>query len=212
MTPSADHVIDYRECNLKLLITDGTTCSIEGYGEINFVFRSGNGLVDVLQTNVTHVSDLRNHFFSLPTVIKNGHEFEGRPAETIVRLKSERSISFPLSGALFSLCGYRVDSGRREKAYAVLALGQPPNRSVIHINDRHCAAGHSHEVPLRKTAEQQAIFLEGELRESKRCSMATDLRKGIKQSTYTLPLCDNFSRYTLVYFMGHKWDATELFE
>ena len=83
MTPSADHVIDYRECNLKLLITDGTTCSIEGYGEINFVFRSGNGLVNMLLTNVTHVSDLRYHSFSLPALIKNGYVFEGcRPSKT----------------------------------------------------------------------------------------------------------------------------------
>ena len=48
MTTSADHMINYRKCNLKLRIANGTTRSIEGYGDINFVFRSGNGLVDVL--------------------------------------------------------------------------------------------------------------------------------------------------------------------
>ena len=51
MTPSADCMLNYRECNLKLRIADGSTRSIEGYGDVRFVFRSGNGLVHVLLTN-----------------------------------------------------------------------------------------------------------------------------------------------------------------
>ena len=58
MTPSAYGMINYRECNLKLRIADGSTRSIEGYRDMNFVFRSGNGLVQVLLTNVAHVPDL----------------------------------------------------------------------------------------------------------------------------------------------------------
>ena len=54
--------------------------------------------MDVVLTNVAHVPDLRYHLFSLPTFIKNGHVFEGRPTGVIVRLKSERSIVFLLSG------------------------------------------------------------------------------------------------------------------
>ncbi|CAM9607237.1 unnamed protein product, partial [Laminaria digitata] len=48
MTPSADCMTNYRECNLKLRIADRSTRSIEGYGDIRVIFRSGNGLVDVL--------------------------------------------------------------------------------------------------------------------------------------------------------------------
>ena len=44
MTPSADRMINYRECNLKLRIADVSTRSIKGYGDISVVFRSGNGL------------------------------------------------------------------------------------------------------------------------------------------------------------------------
>ena len=166
MTSSTDYTINYRECNLKLRITDGTTRSIERHCDVNFVCRSGNGfLVDVLLTNVAHVPDLRYHLFSLPTLIKNGHLFEVRPTDIIVRLKSERSIVFPLSGTLFSLYGYRVDSSSTANACVVLAPGKPPNKSSININDFHCAAGHSHEVLLRKNAEQQGIALEGELQE-----------------------------------------------
>ena len=43
LTPSADHASAYRECILKTEIADGTSHAIEGYGDIMFVFRFGNG-------------------------------------------------------------------------------------------------------------------------------------------------------------------------
>ena len=237
MTPSADGMINYRGCNLKLRIADGSTRTIEGYGDINFVFRSENGLVRVTLTNVAHVPDLRYHLFSLPTLVKHGHTFEGRPAGIVVKLKSERSIVFPLTGNLYSLYGYRVDCSTRGDTCAVLAPGKLINKPVVNINDYHCAAGHSHEELLRKTAEQQEVVLEGKLLECKGCSMAKGLRRGIKQFThtradkklgrvfvylsrpkavkshggkrYTPSVRDNFSRYTWVHFMRHKSDAAE---
>ena len=114
MTPSADCMINLIECDLKLRIADGSTRSIEGYGGIRFVFRSGKGLVQVLLTNVAHVPDLRYHLFSLPTLVKNGHAFEGRPTGIVVKLRSERSIVFPLTGTLYRLYGYRVDCSSSE--------------------------------------------------------------------------------------------------
>lgn len=41
----------------------------------------------------------------------------------VVEVKSERSIVFPYSGTLFSLYGYRVDSGGKENACTVLTTG-----------------------------------------------------------------------------------------
>ena len=38
MTPFADGMINYRERNLKLRVADGSTPTIEGYGDINFAF------------------------------------------------------------------------------------------------------------------------------------------------------------------------------
>ena len=185
MTPSADGMINYRECNFKLRIADGSTHTIEGFGDINFVLRSGNGLVQVTLTTIAHVPDLRYHLFSLPTLVKHGHAFEGRPAGIVVKLKSERSIVFPLTGNLYSLYGYRVDCSTRGDACAILAAGILPNKLVVNVNDYHSAAGHSHEALLRKTAEQQGIVLEGNLLECKGCSIHKDLRRGIKQSTHT---------------------------
>ena len=178
-------------------------------------------------------------FFPCPHV-KNGHTFEGRPTGVVVKLEPERSIVFLLSGTLYSLYGYRVYCSSRKNACAVLAPGQLPKKPAIDINNYHDAAGHSHEVLLRKTAEQQGIVLEGKLLECRGYSMAKGLRKGIKQSThtradkkhgrvfvdssghtvvessgrkrYTVIVCDDFSRYTWVYFIRHKSDAAETFE
>ena len=85
-----------------------------------------------LLTNVAHLPDhLRYHLFSLPALVKNGHNFEGCPMGVVVRLKSERSIVFPQSGTLYSLYGYRVNRSCRENTCAVLIPGQVPDRFAI---------------------------------------------------------------------------------
>ena len=43
--------------------------------------RPSNGLVQVLLTNVAHMPHLRYYPFSLLTLVKNGHTFEGRPGD-----------------------------------------------------------------------------------------------------------------------------------
>ena len=121
MARSADGMINCKECNLKQPIADDSARTIEGFCVINFVFRSGNGLVRVMLANVPHMPDLRHHLFSLPTLVKNGHTFEGRSAGIAVKLKSERSIMFPLTGNLYSLYAYWVDCSTRGYACAVLA-------------------------------------------------------------------------------------------
>ena len=72
--------------------------------------------MQVLIANATRAPDFRYHFFSLPTLVKNGHMFEGRPTGLIVKFKSERSIAFPLIETLYSLYGYRVDRSSRARA------------------------------------------------------------------------------------------------
>ena len=90
-----------------------------------------------------------------------------------------------MSGTLFSLHGNRVDTYKGNMSVLYSPRGNLPNTSAINYNDFHCAAGHSHEVLLRKTAEQQGIVLEGEMHECKGCPMANGCHKGIKQSTPT---------------------------
>ena len=69
----------------------------------NLSFGPGTGLVQVLLADVAHVSDLRYNFFSEPTLVMNGHTFEGRTTGLVVKLKSESSIVFPVSENLYSL-------------------------------------------------------------------------------------------------------------
>ena len=175
-------MISYRECSLKRRIADGSTRSIKGYCDVRVVFRCENGLVQVLLTNVAHVSDLRYHLFYLPTLAENGHTFKRRPTGVVVRLKSERSIVVLLRGSLYSLCSYWVDRSCTKNACVALQL---PNKSAININHFHCPTRHSHDELLRKGAEQKGIALEGELRKCRGGPMAKGLRKGIKQSTHT---------------------------
>ena len=133
MTPSADGMANYRECNLKLCIADGSIRTIEGYGDIDFVFRSGNDLVLVTLTNFAHVSGLRYHLVSPPALVKHRHTFEERPAGIVVELQAERSIVLPLTGSLYSLYGYWVDCSIRGDACAVLAQGKLPNKPVVNV-------------------------------------------------------------------------------
>ena len=72
------------------------------------------------------------------------HTFKGRPTGVVVTLKSQRLIGFPLNATLENLYGYRADRSSRGNACAILAPGQLLNKSAIHINDFHCATGHSH--------------------------------------------------------------------
>lgn len=61
-----------------------------------------------------------------------------------------------------------------------------PSKCVININYFHSSDGHSHKILIfRKTAEQQGIVHEGELRNCKRYSMAKGNRKGTKPPTHT---------------------------
>ena len=118
--------------------------------------------------------------------MKHGHTFEGRPASIVVKLKSKRSIVFPLPDKPYNRYGYRVDCSTRADAWAALDPGTLPNKPVSNISDYNCAGGHSHEALPRKTAEQQGIVLEGTLLECKGCSMAKGLRREVSRSSHTL--------------------------
>ena len=67
-----------------------------------------------------------------------------------------RVYSFRAHIEMLAPCVYLVF--RRENTWAVLAPGQPSNKSAT---PSMCFAGNSHEVPLHKIAEQEQIVLEG---------------------------------------------------
>ena len=108
------------------------------------------------------------------------------------------------------------------------------------INNFHCTYGNTHEVLLKKTAEQQEVNLSGELLKYQGCLVAKGLRKPIARSThtraekklqrvyvdlsgkmtvpdiggkwYTLIVRDDCTRFTRVYFLGKKSDAASAFK
>ena len=73
-----------------------------------------------------------------------------------------------------------------DTACAVIAPAQAKAPTTpTDINTFHCTYGHTHEVLLKKTVEQQGVNLNGEFNECRGCSMAKGLRKSIVRSTHT---------------------------
>ena len=83
--------------------------------------------------------------------------------------------------------GYRPKAKDKmvDTACAVIAPGQAKAPTTpTDMNTFHCTYGHSHEVLLKKTAEQQGVNLSGELYECRGCLMTKGLRKPIARSTH----------------------------
>ena len=131
-----------------------------------YIFRCGIDLVGMLFITIANVPDLRYHLFLYP--ISRTVTFPMGTPRGYCQTKARAHNRIPSSGTVFSLYGYRVDSSNRKSLCCCTRPGA--TASQVNINDRHCAAGHSDEVLLRKTAEQQGIALEGELRVFKGCS------------------------------------------
>ena len=105
-----------------------------------------------------------------------------------LKMKGGKTVHFPLIGNLCRKYGYRSEAKGRvvDTVRAVIAPGQAkaPTTPTV-INTFHCTYGNTHEMPIKKTAEQQAINLSGEVHEFRGCSLAKGLRKPITRSTHT---------------------------
>ena len=125
------------------------------------------------------------NIISLPSLALKDHTYVGDKDGVTVKLKREKTIRFPLIGKLCHQYGYRPKVKGRViyPAYAVFDLGQAKAPTIpTYINTFHCTYGHTHEVLLKKTAEQQGVNLSGELREFFRGGFGKQCRKrGIKQ-------------------------------
>ena len=103
-------------------------------------------------------------------------------------MQEGKTVHFPQIGKLCRQYRYRPEVKGRvvDTACAMIASGQAkPPTTPIDINTFHCTYGHTHEVRLKKTVEQQRVNLSGELHECRECSMAKGLRKPIARSTHT---------------------------
>ena len=106
---------------------------------------------------------------SLPYLALEGHMYAGDSDVVTLKLKEGRTLHFPLIGRLCWQYGYRPEAKGRlvNTACVVIAPGQAKAPTTpTDINTLHCTHGHTHEVLLKKTAEQQGIKVSGELHDS----------------------------------------------
>ena len=183
------------------------------------------------------------NLISLPSLVLKGNTYASDKDGVTLKLKGGNNVNFPVIGKLCRQYGYRPEVKGRvvDTACAVMAPGQANAPTIAtDINTFHCTYGHTHEVLLNKTAEQQGVNLSGGLHQCRECSMSKGLRKPIARSThtradeklqrvfvdlrgnmsvpstggkwYTLIVLDDSTRFTGVYFLGKKSDAASSFE
>ena len=135
--------------------------------------------------DVAHALLLSYNVLSLPSLAVKGHTHAGDKDGATLKLKGGKTVHSPQIEKLYRQYGYRPEAKGRvvDTACAVIASGQA-NASTTHtdINIFQCTYGHTHEVLLKKTAEQQGVNLSGELHEFRECSMVKELRKPIARS------------------------------
>ena len=164
MTPDADGLTNYRECSQPLSLANGGTTSIAGYGDLTVAFRFDKEWVYVKLQDVAHAPLLSYNLISLPSLALEGHTYAGDKDKVTLKLKGGKTIHFPLIGKLCRQNSYRseVKGGVEDTACAVITPGQAKAPTTpTDINTFPCTYGHIHEVPLKKTAEQQGVNLGG---------------------------------------------------
>ena len=173
MTPDADGLTNYRECSRPLGLANGGTTSITGYGDLTVAFCSDNGWVNVKLHDVAYTPLLSYNLISLPSLALKGHTYAGNKDGVTLKLKGGKNVHFPPIGKLCRQYGYRPEAKGRvvDIAWAVIAPEQAKaSTTPIDIRTSHCTYGHTHEVLLKKTVEEQGVNLSGELHEYRGCS------------------------------------------
>ena len=162
MAPDADGITNYRECSRPRGLANGGTNSIVGYGDLTEAFYSDNGWVHVNLHDVAHTPLLIYNLISLPFLALKGRTYEGDKDEVTLKLKGGKAVHYLLIGKLCRQYGYPLEAKGRvvDIACTVIAPGQAKAPTTPNdIDTFHCTYGHTHEVLLKKTAEQQGVNL-----------------------------------------------------
>ena len=169
MTPGADGITNYIECSRPLGLANGGIISIAGYGDLTVAFLSDNGWVHVKLHDVAHNPLSSYNHISLPSLALKDHTYADDKDGVTLKLKRGTTVHLPLIGKLCRYYGYRREAEGRvvDTACAVIAPGQANvSTTPTDINNFYCTYGHTHEVVLKKTLEQQGVNLSRELQES----------------------------------------------
>ena len=228
---------------LPLGLAKRGTTSIASYGELTVAFRSDNGWVHVKLHDVAHAPLLSYNLVSLPYLALKGHTYAGDKDGLTLKMNGRKTVHFPLIRNICRQYGYRPEAKGRVVDVAFFAnvpwQAKAPT-TPADVNTFNCNYGHTCEVLLKKTAEQQGVNLCGELHECRGCSIAKGLPKPIARSThtradkklprvfvdlsgqmtvpsiggkrYTLIVRDDCTRFTPVSFLGKTSDVASTFE
>ena len=186
MTPDADGLTNYRECNRPFGLANGEEISIVGYGDLTVNFRTDHRWVRVKMNDVAHVPQLNYNLISLPSMTLKVHTYTGDKNGVTLKLNGGETVFFPLVGKLCRQYGYRPEAAGSmvDTACATIAPGKakaPTTPTDVHI--LHCTFGHTHEVLLKK--EQQGVKPSGKLHKCRGCPTAKGLWKSTAKSTHT---------------------------
>ena len=125
--------------------------------------------------DVANAPLLSYNIISLPSLALKGHTYAIDKYGVTLKLNGEKTVHFPLIGKLFRQYGCRPEAKGRvvDTACALISPGQAKAPTTPTDTDTfHCTYGHTHEVLLKQTAEQQRVNISGELYECRGCSMA----------------------------------------
>ncbi|CAN0395341.1 unnamed protein product, partial [Discosporangium mesarthrocarpum] len=237
MTFSLEAMFDFEPVSNPMITATGGEYTIEGFGTLSSVFVDGEGIeASVKLEHVAYLPRLLYNLCSMKAAAGRGHslttdafgvkhvggnlKFEPHKAFTAMnyRKKPQQSISL---GA------------------AVLTHVNSPG-TTVDITLFHCAFGYSHEVVQRKTVARlldagREITLVGKLETCSGCALGKSIRKAVPIFThnrgssvdldlsgrkpkslgvsyYLMVVRDDFSRYTWVYPLRRKSEASEKFK
>ncbi|CAM9529133.1 unnamed protein product, partial [Sphacelaria rigidula] len=240
-SPGSSKKTSCRKCSDGVLrCAGGGTYPIVGRGSSTLSLRSDGRDVVLHLKNVDHVPCVRHHLMSLTRISNTGHTYIGSSNGFRVELKPGNTLKTPgQHRQLYAQHIHRNGRDKHASACAVIAPGDLPTLRVIDINDFHCRPAHAHEDLLRQTAKQLGVELRGKLSAGRGCSEGKGVRRSIPRSTHTRALkpasrvfvdftgpkplrsrdgkwymmmvCDDYSRYTRVYFLRTKDEAEQYF-
>ena len=95
LTPSTDHMVNYREDGCIVRTADGRAMPIEGIGNLPMSFWSGKDWVQVVLPNVAHLPLLGYNLLSLKRMVDRGHKYVGEKKGVALHLKTERLCLAP---------------------------------------------------------------------------------------------------------------------
>ena len=153
MTPSADHMVNYREGGGFVRIADGRAMRIESIGNLPMSFWSVKDWVQIVLPNITHVLLLGYDLLSLKRMADCWHKYVGEKKGVALHLKNGKTLFGPSVGKLNYFSGFRRPLDSSIPALATITTGKIPSVSPVDTNTFRTSREHVNKKSLRSTAK-----------------------------------------------------------